>query len=151
MDWIGIVNYQGFYFESNATNVKGFEYAGNQLPENIDSYRILEKVNGWYYHKYTTNIPYKVFNWFNGILGGDDDYLYEKKPYDPAEESFNQELVNNAIGFITGYSIGKLGSTLFNLVKSAGGSVWKISSFVKRGLLIEKWLGGNLPEKISRY
>lgn len=128
-DWF--VNHQGFYVWSEFPSVPGFDYAGNVLPEGTDEYKILTIVNGRYYHKYTQNVFATVGNFFGGSF-------VEHKPYDPAEESFNDELVGTAVG----YGLLRAGGLAFNALRSVGGSIWKLPMIGPgcRGFVYEEML-----------
>ena len=123
------MNRQGFWIENDA----GFgEYIGNVAP-NTSSYQELIKVKGAYYHKNTTNVPAIIGN----MLGGD---FVEHKPYSPTDEDFFQEMMATALGF----GVLKAGGLAFQILKKAGGSLWKIpaiNGMGSRGFVYERMLG----------
>jgi hypothetical protein len=133
-DWF--VNDQGFYIWSNSSSYGNFTYAGNTLPKGLDHYMILERINGELYHKNTNNLFASIGN----KLGGN---FVEKKPYDHAEESFNEEMQSTAFGVIGFYGVGKLGGWALNALTRSGGSLWKIAG-VGKGFVFEEMMGGNL-------
>ena len=120
------MNYQGFWI--NGDESFG-EYVGNIAPSGgQEGYMELTKIKEQYYHKNTSNLFAKTGN----ALGGD---FVEHKPYDKAEENFNYELK----GFAIGYGVLKAGGLAFNLLKSAGGSLWKIAP-LERGFVYESMM-----------
>jgi hypothetical protein len=130
-DWF--VNNQGFYLWSNKSSIAGFEYAGNQLPDGTPRYKVLVSQNGVLYHKYTSS---PVVNFINSSF---DTKLNPLKRYDHAEESFNEEMVSNAIGF----GVFKVGGLAFKALKAAGGSIWKLPVIGPgaRGFVYEQMIG----------
>jgi hypothetical protein len=132
-DWF--VNDQGFFIWANSSSVRGFSYAGNVLPGNIDHYQILEEKNGRLFHKNTDDW---VNRNINNYLGTNLD---EKKPYDHAEESFFAETKMMALGM----GIAKLGGWALGALGRAGGSLWNVEGgWLARGFIYEEMLGGNL-------
>ncbi len=69
-----------------------------------------------------------------------DTKINPLKRYDPAEESFNEEFT----GFAIGFGAFKVGGLAFNILKNAGGSLWKIADPLARGFVYEAAAGGNL-------
>ena len=133
------INNQGFFIEGESTFG---EYVGNVKPTD-DRNKELERIRGRLYHKNTSNVPASVGNWINDTFGGDDDYWVEKKPYDRAEESFNEMILFTAEFYITGLVITKVGKYALGLLKNAGNSIWKLAPS-SRGFVYETFLGGNL-------
>lgn len=131
-DWF--VNSKGFYIWSEQPSVQGFEYAGTDLPEGVSRYRILTSQNGVLYHQYMSS-PW-IVKW-NNMFGTKINPL---KQYDAAEEGFNDELT----GFAIGYGAFKVGGLAFNILRNAGGSLWKIANPLARGFVYEAAAGGNL-------
>ncbi|MCO6464986.1 MAG: hypothetical protein J5I53_00060 [Bradyrhizobiaceae bacterium] len=129
-DWF--VNGQGFYIWSEQPSVHGFEYAGTELPEGVSKYRILSSKNGALYHKHMSNWLVEKWNdWFGTKYN-------PLKQYEPAEESFNEEL------WTTGAIIGafKLTGGAFAALREAGGSIWKLPTIGmnSRGFVYEQML-----------
>ena len=122
------MNDQGFWIQGDS----GFgEYIGNVAPNN-GRYMELTKIRGRYYHKNTSNL----FSSIGNALGGD---FVGHKPYSHAEESFNDELMANAVG----YGVFRVGGLAFNVLKRAGGSLWRIPAIggiTNRGVVYEKML-----------
>lgn len=114
--------------------VSGFEYAGTELPENVSRYKILAEKNGILYHKYVSSPWIKKFN---GLFGTN---INSHKKFNSAEESFNEELMYNAVGF----AALKVGGMAFSILQRAGGSIWKISNPLLRGFVYETARGANL-------
>jgi Pretoxin HINT domain len=100
-DWF--MNDQGFYIESDEA-IGGFStYVGTSLIGVTDHYKIIERVKGKYYHKNTSNVFASIGNYFGANL-------VEKKEYDHAEESLNEEIRGLAYGLAGGVVLGKIGS-----------------------------------------
>ncbi len=131
------MNSQGFWIDGD----EGFgEYMGNVAPSGGQGgYMELTKIRGRYYHKNTSNLFAKIGN----ALGGD---FVEHKPYDRAEESFNSELQGMALG----YGVLKAGGLAFNLLKSAGGSLWKLAP-LERGFVYESMMNLKGAMKSSNF
>lgn len=131
------MNSQGFWI---AGDESFGEYIGNVAPiGGQGGYMEITKIRGSYYHKNTTNVFAKIGNYFGG------DFV-EHKPYDKAEESFNTELLSTALSF----GVFKVGGLAFNLLKSAGGSLWKIAS-LQRGFVYESMLNLKGAMKTSNF
>ncbi len=134
------MNYQGFW----SSGYQGFgEYIGNVKPE-TSSYYELVRIKGTLYHKNTTN----VFNMVGNYLGGN---FVNKKAYNPADESFNKELVEQGGLYVVGSfaikGIGMLGKSTMNLLTKSGGSIWNLNIY-ERGFLYEEML--NLKGTFSK-
>ena len=126
------MNYQGFW----SSSYQGFgEYIGNVKPE-TSSYYELVRIKGTLYHKNTTN----VFSMVGNYLGGN---FVNKKAYNPADESFNKELVEQGGLYVVGSfaikGIGMLGKSTMNLLRKSGGSIWNLNKY-ERGFVYEKML-----------
>ena len=78
---------------SQATTREGWTYVGKDLPSNVDRLSVLVEVKGELFHKNTSNLFASVGNGINSILGGDDDYFTEHKPYDPVGEGMLAESI----------------------------------------------------------
>lgn len=133
-DWF--VNDQGFFFWSDEWSVKGFDYYGLALPAKLNHYYILEKINGTYYHKYTSNLPASLIN----LIYGKKIYV-EKKEYSHAEESANEEIRAMAIGLPVGYAIGKIaGPVIGAIVARMQGSkvIGNMTTFIESALANSK-------------
>lgn len=134
-DWF--VNDQGYYLWSNNSSVAGFSYAGNILPASVSRYFVLEQKDGRLFHKNTSN---SVNRFLNSVLSTSFD---EKLAYDPAQESFNDEILTTAIGI----GIAKVGGLAYKALSRAGGSIWNVEGgWLARGLVYEEMLGGNLAK-----
>jgi hypothetical protein len=131
------MNSQGFWIDGDESFG---EYMGNVAPSGGQGgYRELTKIGGRYYHKNTSNLFAKIGN----ALGGD---FVNHKPYDSAEESFNSELQAMALGI----GVLKAGGVAFNLLKSAGGSLWKLAP-LERGFVYESMMNLKGAMKSSNF
>ena len=131
------LNSKGFIVSSNSY-MSGLEYVGNVLPEGFDRYRVLENINGKYYHKNTYNPLAALGNKLG--LGN----FVEKKAYDPAAESFMEETMWTLAGIGLGKAASKIGGKVLEAFSKAGKRVWSMP-WLERGAVIEQWLGKNLP------
>jgi len=141
------MNDQGFWIEGDPSFG---EYVGNQKPDGGQAgYKEIVKIRGGYYHKNTHNLGASAMNEVNSWFGGDDDYNVEKKPYNKAEESFNDGLRFATEFYVSGLVIGKLGAAAAKLLKGAGNSIWKLLP-LDRGRVYEEALKANL-RNIKNY
>ena len=136
-DWF--VNDQGFFLWSSRLSEPGFEYAGNVLPNNIDHYKILKRINGNLYHANTSNFFASVGN---AIFG--KGTFVEHKLYDHAQEAFNEEYIYNAAFY---GACEFLGWGIKTVVGS--NSIWKLTPF-NRGFEYESRLLKSLNIKNNR-
>lgn len=134
------MNNQGFFIDGDANFG---EYVGNVKPTN-DHYKEIEKINNRYYHKNTSNLGASIQNY---IFGTNE---VEKKPYNRAEESFNQGMLSAAEFYVSGVIIGKVLGYAGQLLKSAGNSLWKIAP-LERGFVYEKMLNLKGAFKSSNF
>ncbi|WP_027879247.1 SpvB/TcaC N-terminal domain-containing protein [Mesoflavibacter zeaxanthinifaciens] len=123
------MNHQGFWIDGDSSFG---EYMGNVKPSGGQGgYLELTKIKGTYYHKNTSNLFAKIGNLFGG------DYV-DHKQYNQADESFWNEAQANFVG----WGIFKAGGLLFNILKRAGGTLWKLPAIGlgNRGVVYEQIL-----------
>ena len=125
----------GFYMEGDPS---WGTYIGNVRP--ISAYHELTRIRGTLYHKNTTNLFAKIGNAFGGNF-------VEHKEYDSAHESFYDELQWTVVGYFAGKGLGIVAS---NLLKEAGGSLWKIAP-LERGFVYESMLGLKGTFKVKNF
>lgn len=126
------------YIDPNGKQTEGNQGAEAQKLSEIVTIR------GQKYHKNTTNIWASFKNWVNSGLGGDPDFWVEKKAYDPADDKFIHEMVDQSVGFLAGGLIAKGTSSLLTklLSRSQINLYTKIGSTGKVGEDALKLLGG---------
>ncbi|MDR0938374.1 MAG: hypothetical protein LBN29_03315, partial [Mediterranea sp.] len=120
MDWIQD-RYGSYLFDNNATSQEttryGWTYIGASLPEDVSRYRILEEIDGFLYHKNTTNLFALIVN---GIAG--KDIMVEKKAYDPAGDYMTASAIESLGWIAAGGALNKLVSKAAPKVFPAAGS-----------------------------
>ncbi|MDR6157661.1 hypothetical protein QF023_001177 [Chryseobacterium sp. SLBN-27] len=127
------------YIDPNGKQTEGYQSdEAKKLSEIVT-------IRGKKYHKNTVNTWASFKNWVNStLLGGDDDFWVEKKPYDPTDDRFIHELVDNSAGSLAGGAVWKFGGKLLSrtIFKETGQILLKFC-FAKCTLINTE--SGNIP------
>ena len=145
-DWFS--NDQGMFIWAVDPSIMmhGFRnYHGTQLPEDVPNSQILTTVPGkpGFYYKYKSDGLGKFANWVNGLFGYPQTNVTLKK-YSWHDVAIGAELRDYALMGVLAKIASPIAKAAMRMLKSSGGSLWKMASWVERGFVYEASQGANL-------
>jgi|GEM_PF-5284402 len=118
------------------------------------------KIDGKEYHRYTEDNIAAIGNFFNSLIGGDDDFFVEKKPYDPVTDRMLKEGLTEMGSLVLGTKIFQFIKPLSKPIKGAftkilaGGTddVFKaMSNFAKKNNIYSTNINGLNKGIVDKY